>query len=278
MARKREIHFGFFQNEYIAELSPLARLFLIGMWNLADREGRLEDRPKKLRAEILPYDSCDGEEFVSAIASKGFIIRYEVDGKRYIQINNWHKYQDIHPREAASTIPDPPSQGEPKANPGESLDCPVNPIPSFPSCTSFPSQNTSGVVNARGEMAPRDKQEKVTAEIFTVYQKEMGLMSDIIKDKLLDLIDHYPRDWIVNAIEIAVLNGKRKLSYVEGIINRWTANGYDLKSKPWEDEKHGKGKAKKQYQSGNYGRGQPGYESAGTSGTDWESEPDTLGG
>jgi len=159
LPRKREIHPGFFKNEDIAELEPLARLLLIGMWNLADREGRLEDRPKKLRAELLPYDSCDGETLIAAIAGKGFIIRYEVDGHKYIQVNNWHKYQDVHPKETASIIPpmsgndlepteDEPkvtirnTQGEPKVNPGTTQDESFNPIPSYPSIPSSTS-NTS---------------------------------------------------------------------------------------------------------------------------------------
>jgi len=36
----------------------LARLLYPGLWMLADREGRLEDRPLRIKAEILPYDTC----------------------------------------------------------------------------------------------------------------------------------------------------------------------------------------------------------------------------
>lgn len=148
MARKRNVHPKFFINEDIAELDPLTRLFFIGMWTLADRDGRMEDRPKKLKGEILPYDNCDGEEMVSSIADKGFIVRYEISGKRYIQIVNWLKYQDIHPKEALSVIPtscmnDASAMQEPcineKTNLSQTQGVSVNPIPSIPSCTSYPS-------------------------------------------------------------------------------------------------------------------------------------------
>ena len=66
MARSRNIKPGFFANDELAELPALTRLFFIGMWTIADREGRLEDRPKKLKVEVLPYDECDAETMLAA--------------------------------------------------------------------------------------------------------------------------------------------------------------------------------------------------------------------
>jgi len=42
--RSRNIKPGFFKNEIIAEMPTETRLLFIGLWLLADREGRLEDR------------------------------------------------------------------------------------------------------------------------------------------------------------------------------------------------------------------------------------------
>ena len=108
MARARNIKPGFFLNENLAECEPLARLLFAGLWCIADREGRLEDRPKRIKAEILPYDDCDVDKLLNQLAKQGFIIRYEVDDKRYIQISNFLKHQNPHIKEAASTIPPPP--------------------------------------------------------------------------------------------------------------------------------------------------------------------------
>lgn len=41
-------------NEDIVELSIEARLLFIGMWTLADREGRLENRPKRSKCPYFP--------------------------------------------------------------------------------------------------------------------------------------------------------------------------------------------------------------------------------
>jgi len=110
MARSRNIKPGFFLNDELAECDPLARLLFAGLWCIADREGRLEDRPKRIKAEVLPYDDCDPDDLLNQLAQRGFIIRYEVDGNRYIQITNFKKHQNPHIKEAPSIIPPPPEQ------------------------------------------------------------------------------------------------------------------------------------------------------------------------
>lgn len=110
MARMRAIKPGFFQNDQLAELPPLARLLFIGLWTEADREGRLHDRPKRFKAVLLPYDDCMAEDvdtWLHYLNRDGFIYRYEVGGQQYIQIINFLKHQNPHVKETPSTIPPP---------------------------------------------------------------------------------------------------------------------------------------------------------------------------
>lgn len=107
MARSRNLKPGFFTNEELAEIDPLGRLLFQGLWCIADREGRLGDRPKKIKAEVLPYDECDVEALLLSLERRGFIVRYEVAGNRYIQVVNFGKHQNPHIKEAESTIPEP---------------------------------------------------------------------------------------------------------------------------------------------------------------------------
>lgn len=108
MARARNIKPGFFKNEDLAELNYEARLLFAGLWTLADREGRLEDRPKKIKMEVFPGDSLDVDKLLQKLHDAGgFIQRYEVEGKRYIQIINFKKHQSPHFKEPPSTIPKP---------------------------------------------------------------------------------------------------------------------------------------------------------------------------
>lgn len=107
MARARNIKPGFFTNDVLAECSALARILFQGLWCHADREGRLEDRPRKLKAEILPYDECDIEDLLSQLEKRGFIIRYSHGSERFIQVVNFCKHQNPHVKESESTIPAP---------------------------------------------------------------------------------------------------------------------------------------------------------------------------
>lgn len=105
MARIRTIKPDFFQHDGIADLPPLSRLLFIGLWQQADREGRLDDRPKRLKVAILPYDDCDIDAMLADLDAAGFIVRYEAEGERFIEIPSFAEHQNPHQKEPASTIP-----------------------------------------------------------------------------------------------------------------------------------------------------------------------------
>ncbi|MGK5509435.1 DnaD domain protein [Brevibacillus formosus] len=107
MARARNIKPGFFKNEDLSDLSPHARLLFIGLWCLADREGFLEDRPKRIKGELFPYENVEIDECLQDLHESGFILRYEVDGERFICIPKFKDHQNPHHREATSKIPKP---------------------------------------------------------------------------------------------------------------------------------------------------------------------------
>ncbi|EDV5051976.1 hypothetical protein R605_000216 [Salmonella enterica subsp. enterica] len=107
MARSRNIKPGFFTNDELAECSPYARLLFAGLWTIADKEGRLDDRPKKVKALVLPFDNVDCDELLQQLHQRKFINRYQVNGECFIQISNWKKHQNPHCKEAASEIPAP---------------------------------------------------------------------------------------------------------------------------------------------------------------------------
>jgi hypothetical protein len=116
MARARNIKPSFFKNEQLVELPMATRLLFIGLWTLADREGRLEDRPKRIKMEIFPGDSVDVDKALGELDAEGFIHRYEVAGELYIQILAFGKHQNPHHREPPSIIPAPPQSPGPEAH------------------------------------------------------------------------------------------------------------------------------------------------------------------
>lgn len=111
MARTRNIKPAFFDNDVLGGLEPLTRLLFIGLWCIADREGRLEDRPRKIKKTLLGYDDVNTEEtsgMLQQLHDNGFIIRYRTEDNDYIQIVNFTKHQNPHMKEKDSEIPPPP--------------------------------------------------------------------------------------------------------------------------------------------------------------------------
>jgi hypothetical protein len=107
MARSRTIKQGFFTNDLLGRMNPRVRLLFAGLWTIADRAGRLLDRPAKIKADVMPYDRISVDLGLEQLASNGFLVRYEVGGVACIQIVNWLKHQHPHPREAPSDVPPP---------------------------------------------------------------------------------------------------------------------------------------------------------------------------
>lgn len=105
MARIRYLKPDFFFDEDIATLSFKHRLAFQGLWCYADREGILEDTPKRLKALIFPYDNIDMDIILKELTNKPFIHRYTNDNKKYIQIINFLKHQKPHHTEKESIFP-----------------------------------------------------------------------------------------------------------------------------------------------------------------------------
>lgn len=126
MARSRNIKPGFFKNEKLAELPHAVRLLFAGLWTLADREGRMEYRPRRIKAEIFPYEDHAVTESLSLLHENGFINIYSVGPDQFIEIPYFVKHQHPHHKEKESVIPKPqscPGQApdKPRSSPSDSL-------------------------------------------------------------------------------------------------------------------------------------------------------------
>lgn len=132
MSRSRNLKPGFFKNEELAELPYEFRILFQGLWCLADREGRLEDRPKRIKAEVFPYDNVDVAVGLAELERAGFIARYAADHLPCIQILAFAKHQNPHCKEAASTIPAQCKPGARTEISGTSRADSLNPITDSP--------------------------------------------------------------------------------------------------------------------------------------------------
>lgn len=109
MARARNIKPGLFKNELLGAEDPLLTILFASLWCLADREGRLEDRPNRIRAETFAYRPDVSLKLVDDLLTnlhiKGFITRYKVGETQVIQVIKFSEHQNPHHREKKSCLP-----------------------------------------------------------------------------------------------------------------------------------------------------------------------------
>ena len=143
MARARNIKPSFYKNEFLAECEPMARLLFIGLWTLADRDGRLENRPLRIKAELFPYENCDIASLLKQLADRGFVRAYESGDVRVIEIPRFREHQRCHPEERSEGLPPPPNgekPGSPTLEPGNPTMEPGN-FPVFPGSTAHRAES-----------------------------------------------------------------------------------------------------------------------------------------
>lgn len=243
MARARNIKPGFFKNEDLVDLPFKTRLFFIGLWTLADREGRLEDRPKKIKMELFPCDNVDVEAMISELHASNFVLRYEVENIKLIQVLNFDKHQRPHHQEAKSMLSPPPcndnlrttsSQGasQPSRSRSDSLipdtlntdslipdsliaDCGENTIVSTEVETSAPpKEKTKYVFN--------DRHFELAKRMAVPVQKRFETMSIDIEKwadsvRKLELINSRPMDQIISVWAWIIKHDEPGFSWADNI-------------------------------------------------------------
>ncbi len=110
--RIRTIKPSFFTHEelYDAEKEtglPI-RVAFAGLFTQADKEGRFEWRPRRLKTDILPYDDVDFSRVLDALATRGWVVKYACGSREFGVIPTWQEHQHVNNRERESELPPPP--------------------------------------------------------------------------------------------------------------------------------------------------------------------------
>lgn len=83
----------------------------------------------------------------------------------------------------------------------------------------------------RGEWRPDDPTRPLALirerpTIYTLYEQNIGALTPMIAEQLRDIEREYPFSVIKDAIQAAVVNNARKLSYILAILKRWQNEGH----------------------------------------------------
>lgn len=237
MARIRTIKPELFLHETLAELSFQARYLFIGLFTQADRRGRLEDRPKRLKASLLPYDEVDVAALLDGLHESGFIIRYQVDNLRLIQIVSFEKHQRINGDEAKaeskypayiqsnheeSTTYDTSNSEEAEKKHERSTQENGNKEGKGKERKGTDKDNDNTHARDLPEVVADSEQSlsKISINEFRfLFQEATGnLMPGGCNQQASDLCRLYPREKIKSAFEITALQGGKTLKYVASVL------------------------------------------------------------
>ena len=259
MPRARNIKPGFFKNDELAEIDMCGRLLFIGLWTLADREGRIADRPKRIKAELFPYDDVDVDKLLGDLQEHGFIRRYTAQGVKCIQVVNFLKHQNPHKNEVESELPaeemnDSTQQGEDVSGTNREISGAVQdksrnfststvPILLNPSSLNPDTLNpdtlipeplennttTTGNSRARARSVEDNEPDLEWGDVVFAYSDNIRPVSGAIeKDRLHDLYAEYGKVWVIAAITEAVecSKGPPSMKYITAILDRWKREGF----------------------------------------------------
>lgn len=81
-----------------------------------------------------------------------------------------------------------------------------------------------------GRWTPADMGQAVQLEvqrpnIFVIYEQNIGPLTPLLSEELMEAEDTYPASWIEDAFREAVELNKRSWRYVQRILERWAAEG-----------------------------------------------------
>ena len=101
--------------------------------------------------------------------------------------------------------------------------------------TTIPEINTEITYKDKATAVNAEPNENLeTAKVFKAYEQEIGMITAFTREEVLDAIEHYPHDWIIEAIKEAAKNNVRKWSYARAILESWKVNGYKTDVRPKE--------------------------------------------
>jgi len=94
---------------------------------------------------------------------------------------------------------------------------------------------TNETRRGRGRGRGEGREEKISSssatgarvgEIARVYEANIGAITSMVADELVDIADTYPSGWFEAAVKEAVNSNHRSLNYVKAILERWKVEGF----------------------------------------------------
>jgi len=105
-----------------------------------------------------------------------------------------------------------------------------------PAAAAFADDSSSSSQNPE----PKAVYDAEIGQLYRDYEANFGVLSPLLAEKIADLADRYPRDWIRMAFREAVEHEARNIRYVEAILKRWKRDGLTAPGPPRAGKDAGK--------------------------------------
>lgn len=201
--RIRTIKPEFWRSDDIAALSIEDRLLFIGLWSYVDDSGVGEDKLAAICADLFAPDmERDAPEVfarvqrgLTELSVRGLIIRYTVQGKRYIAIPTWKKHQRIN-RPSKSRFPGPEQADTPSEQAKQGCSCKVSedsvsPHANYPLGTgeqgnrgTGEEESAIGIADDDGAAAEPKPEDTPTADLAPVDRPEVEALCQHLADRI----------------------------------------------------------------------------------------------
>lgn len=237
MAKYRQIHVSYWQDGFILSLPPEEKYFYIYlMTNSKTTQCGIYELPLK----VVEIETGLSSDRIFELIHK--FVRYRRiefnEETREIMLLNWLKHNSLKSPKVMSCAMKELEQIKhiPYLEQFERL-CkqykyPIDTL-SIPYPKGYkPSLHPYGEEREQEEEKEQEEKTVVVENSFSVFEREgFGTITFYIKQEIDSLVEDYTEEWVIAALRESVVQGKRKLSYVKGILKSWKSDGRDSNGK-----------------------------------------------
>lgn len=209
------------------DLSQRDMLVMLAMTDHANHEGVMWPGVA-LIAWKTGYSKRTVMRIMASLVKRGILVRRTRPGKETVYIANL----DAAPKKAARPSP---------TKKRKSSDTAVTPVIAMSLVTSSPVEKTpsSDTPSRKVIDEPSLKEEPPQEQrpvVFRAYEEAFKLpLTGMLADELKLLVEEYTEEWVIDAMKVTAMNGKRSLTYAKAILRRWQVEGRDGQQKEAPD-------------------------------------------
>ena len=211
MANYRQIHVSIWKDEWFLDLEPEEKLLFIYLFS---NESTSLAGIYRIPMKVIAFETGLSATFIESTLQKFHVadkVHYE---NGVVWVVNMRQYHETRSTKVQTRI--------------------ENDIASIPDCDLkiryLYGMDTQTQLKEEEDEEEKEEEKKNSDDDFAIvvkaYENNIGFITPMTRDTLIDILTDTPPKWIVEAIQVAVTANVRRLSYVKGILARWKVQGF----------------------------------------------------